>query len=316
MLLLTKFYCLLYLVTMASAYKKLRARVTDIQGKIVGGKNARITDFPYMVRLLISVNEATVACGGSYIRPMWTLTAAHCLDTNDRDTSFPPEVGNDLSRVECIMGMETKQDTDFQAIKSQNLFIHPEYFRNDSEVLNDIGLIHLEKQFELSEKVQLIATPTKKMDYSNYKVTIMGWGATGIQDRGKSITRPMILQSLTTFAHDMEDCETMTGSGHAICIGQKGEISCSGDSGGPLVFEMVVIGVCSYGFGCSGEFAVYENVYSHREWINSLAGNETCRPRECSKLRYSGGASKLLALIGVYATAFMVIVGAMYDLLK
>lgn len=262
---------LLPFITVTFAYKNLRFRSdSGISGRIVGGHAGHIDDFPFMVKLTIDLGDEEAVCGGSYIKPVWVLTAAHCLDINDSDDTYPPEVGDDLRRVKCIMGMENQWNIMYQKRRSVNLYINPMYFRNATEVFNDIGLIQLKRPFKLTSSVQMVPIPTEVIDYGGQTVTLMGWGATQKSDRPSEgiFTAPYKLQVLDTLAHDMDECANLTGSDSVICIGEEGKVSCSGDSGGPLVFNDMVIGVCSYGFGCSGQFAVYENVYSHGDWIN------------------------------------------------
>lgn len=265
-----KIYCLLLLIVVVCGYK--RVRFSGMQAKIVGGHEVKITEHPYMVKLEISSDGGAFLCGGSYIKPLWVLTASHCLDANDHDTSLPPIVGTELTRVKCIMGID---DTDtaqsVQKQRSVQLFMHPQYQRNDSFVCNDIGLIQLREPFNLSSTVQMIPTPTTSLIAGGETVTIIGWGAVG----GFLSGMPHQLQALDTIAHSIYDCKRVTESPSVICIGERGSIACSGDSGGPLIFRKTVVGVCSYGFGCGGEVAVYESVFSHREWLRNVSGEES-----------------------------------------
>lgn len=291
--------CFLAMVTVASSYKRIRYQVKEMQGKIVGGHDARIRDYPFMVRLIIDIGHASVGCGASYIRPIWVLTAAHCLDINDHDITKSPAVG-DMRRAKALMGLEDVHSQRFQTQHSKELYINPTYFRNDTEVVNDIGLILIEQKFKLSSSVEMISIPTKFIDYGGLKVTLMGWGAMLASDDEFKATIPERLQVLTTYAHNMRDCRRRTGSPSAICIGQKGKISCSGDSGGPLIYKHYVIGVCSYGFGCSGDFAVYENVYSHRDWIDSIAGIQSTRTASKAKSRSMSLVAAPYLLLFIY----------------
>lgn len=263
---------------MTHAYQKIRAHANEIQEKMEGGNDANIEDHPYFVRLIIRAENNSIACGGCYIRPRWVLTASHCLDINDYDNQKTPNVGEDKTRAKCLGGLKDSQKSGYQAISSINLFMNPNYFRNETEVLNDIGLIQLQYQFKMKSTVKLIAMPKSKIDYSGKSVLIMGWGNAGVDEKASegNETEPRKLQTLKTTVHDMKTCTERIGSPSAICLGKKGEVACSGDSGGPLIFEKLIIGICSFGFGCSGELAVYENVYTHRDWINEVAGKPSC----------------------------------------
>lgn len=53
----------------------------DAQLRIVGGSNASIEDWPFMVFIVFSKdNKVGPACGASLLSSQTVLTAAHCLD--------------------------------------------------------------------------------------------------------------------------------------------------------------------------------------------------------------------------------------------
>lgn len=44
--------------------------------RIIGGKDAKIQDHPYIVSL---ISNKTHFCAASLIDPQWALTSAHCM---------------------------------------------------------------------------------------------------------------------------------------------------------------------------------------------------------------------------------------------
>ncbi|KAK9703462.1 Trypsin [Popillia japonica] len=259
----------------SSAYKRIRYDKQGLDPKIIGGTDAKIEDFPFMVRIEIHEGGAFLICGASYIKPTWVLTAAHCIDANDGDISLPPSVPSQEDMVICIMEKDDAKQIKYQIGQSKKLIIHPGYFRNHTSVANDLGLILLQNPFSITTKAKIGKLIDTEIDYSGASVFIIGWGATKVTDTPANITQPRKLQMLKTVVHNMDECRRRTRSKATICIGKEGGISCSGDSGSPLVYNNMVIGVCSYGFGCSGETAVYGNVYNHLDWIKEVT--EGCR---------------------------------------
>ncbi|GJQ80875.1 hypothetical protein Trydic_g14133 [Trypoxylus dichotomus] len=260
---------MLYLLTIChECISYRRMDFSKLNPKIVGGTDAKIDDFPFMVRLEIAVKPPKrVGCGGSYIKPLWVLTAAHCLDINDDNSKLKPSTGDVHDRVKLIMEIDDLKRKDYQSMLSEKLCIHPDYFRNNTFVDNDVGLIKIPVPFNVTKKAQLVSMPSKEIDYSGQSVTIIGWGVMNDTDEAGNVALPSKLQKLKTTVMDMKNCSELTENEKVICIGKKGEVSCSGDSGGPLIYQEIVIGICSFGFGCSGDYAVYGNVYPYLGWI-------------------------------------------------
>lgn len=229
------------------------------------GRFDDIKDFPFMVQVKVKTDPYTIWCAGCYIRPRWVITAAHCLDVNDDNRySFPPNVGN-MQRVICIMGV--KDTANYQNLSSNKLLMHPKYFRDQKRMANDIGLVRLKSAFRFSQAVNVIAIPSVPNDYGGERVTVINWTEMGTE-MGQLMTRE-------TMTHSTGACTAHTGSNTTICIGDKNKFVCAGDSGGPIIFKGMAIGVCSYGYGCRSDFAVYENTYAHVRWIESIAGPQT-----------------------------------------
>jgi len=253
------------------------------QQKIVGGVDAWLKDFPWLVMLGPVEDDGTVGmynCGGSLITMSVVLTAAHCL--------FPQESDVQYDKLRVKIGAETRTQQDgFEEIDVIKKIAHENY-EPSPEFKNDIALLKLKHAYDNKGKefqANTICLPfdeKPKEKYLGVDVTVAGWGYT------KEDSNPAIqLQKLVTKVMPFAKCEQAhadSGSpvleANNVCAGgEKGKDSCSGDSGGPLMIERkkankprkawTQIGLVSWGIVCGtqGVPGVYTNVQHYLKWI-------------------------------------------------
>ena len=129
--------------------------------RIVGGEEAGMTDAPWQVTFIISLNENHIInillkvslrnflggishfCGGSIIADNWVVTAAHCMD------------GLSILQYDVSAGEHNIHLPDFhEEIRLiQKAIIHPNYTWNDKEY--DIGLLKLATPLKFSDYIQV-----------------------------------------------------------------------------------------------------------------------------------------------------------------
>lgn len=242
-----------------SATAAFAAPKTTLEQKIVGGVEASIGEFPFIVSLQSS--SGSHFCGGSLIRKNWVLTAAHCVQGT-------------IGRI--VIGLHDRTDVkNAEIMKPKQVIPHPKYDSSTTDF--DYALIELDKDSNYqpitlnSSEIQI---PNKGED-SQVMSTTAGWGAIkegsyGLPKTLQKVDVPLVTAKSCNASYPTKITDRM------ICAGydQGGKDSCQGDSGGPLVVEndsreQVLVGVVSWGYGCARPDlpGVYAKVNAAYSWI-------------------------------------------------
>jgi len=254
--------------------------------KIVGGEDAFLTDFPWLVMVGPVGDDGRVlqySCGGSLITMSVVLTASHCLYPS------PEQENSDVQfkKLRVKIGAETRSQQDgFEEIDVIKKIAHEKY--EPIPYKNDIALLKLKHAYDNKGKefkANTICLPFDEKPNEKYlgdPVTVAGWGWT--VNRGELADR---LQKLVTKVMPYAKCKqahadsgTPVLEANNVCAGgDKGKDSCGGDSGGPLMIERkkankprkswTQVGLVSWGIDCGTEGVpgVYTNVQHYLKWI-------------------------------------------------
>lgn len=127
------------------------------EGRIVGGSNANIGQFPWQVSLA-NVNNVHF-CGGSIINNRWILSAAHCT-IGRAAVAVRIRVGSIQRTAGGVLHHAT-------AIRT-----HPKY--NDNTLANDISTVQTANVIGFNANVQPITLASVHVGVAAARVS--GWG--------------------------------------------------------------------------------------------------------------------------------------------
>ncbi|XP_035778115.1 trypsin beta-like [Anopheles albimanus] len=242
---------------MPGAYRRFGVPSTPTrEGRIVGGVDADIANYPYQLSLRRNGGHS---CGASVIATRWALSAAHCT------FPVPP-----LTALQLVGG--TSYRTQGGVIFAiEEVVNHPDY--NDVTLEFDVCVLRVGADLTGVNISPIALDPIGTEHVSGTRAVVSGWGVTAAG------TLPDILQRIDIPLIPDNEC-VLSWPGFVaedmICAGEPGRTVCNADSGGPLVVGGFQIGVVSWGqVGCSGNLpAVFAQVAfpGIRNFISDITG--------------------------------------------
>ncbi|KAG8200316.1 hypothetical protein JTE90_028500 [Oedothorax gibbosus] len=253
----------------------------DLPSSIVGGTNAVPNSWPWMVSIYISRNGARrrFLCGGSLITKRHVLTAAHCFDTDNQQSTYTVHFGT--------VNLTSNENASFKHVRS--FTTHEKYVPR--VYYYDIAIATLSDDITFSLSASPICLPTRhelSVIVAPAKVTVTGWGHTtygGIQSKRLQQAHIQIIplnQCQESYSKLRTDGLRVGITTAMMCAGSTigGVDACQGDSGGPLVMRTggrwIQVGIVSFGYRCGvpGYPGVYTRVLSYVRWINRVLNVE------------------------------------------
>uniref|UniRef100_A0A034W8E7 Hypodermin-B n=1 Tax=Bactrocera dorsalis TaxID=27457 RepID=A0A034W8E7_BACDO len=230
-------------------------------GRIVGGSNADIRQFPHQVSLRY---KGSHFCGGSIYLSNIIVTATHCVSDED------------ATGLTIVAGSTTLLETPAVEVAVVKVIIHEKY-----NLINDydVAILVLKSNLTFSESIQPIAL-AKERPPTGTEVTVTGWGT--LEEGGAYLSNQ--LQQVQVNLADQTKCRRTyfyLVTSRMLCANVEGggKDSCQGDSGGPLIFGNELLGIVSWGSGCASSTypGVYASVPDLCDWIEATA-NEYANP--------------------------------------
>ncbi|KAL5274393.1 hypothetical protein ACFFRR_000871 [Megaselia abdita] len=247
------------LVCAFAGLNSILQKVPIPDGKIVGGHDVSIEEFPYQISMQLNGRHR---CGGSIYNERIIISAAHCVHGLSDD---------DVEKLSIVAGITKLSQTNGQRSFVEKYIIHESYKTLNNDF--DVALLVLKTPFKYNDKVRPVKLD-RRLAAKGTEVIVTGWGTT---TEGGSI--PDHLQEVVVEIIPNEECKNaykILLTSRMLCAGVEkgGKDACQGDSGGPLVNTAhELLGIVSWGFGCAQEKkpGVYASVPAVWSWIESTA---------------------------------------------
>lgn len=252
-----------------AAFKNEEKCGAFLETRVINGILATQGMFPWLVRLLVYVQESSPAtCGGTIITKSHILTAAHCIMVKNKL----------VPKVEIIYGaVDTKSK---YAIKTQakSVALHPRF--TSDEYHDDIAVLRVPKPFEFTENVRPACLDFNLGELAGKMVTVAGWGEPkkkyGPIDKLRYTKLKVVAQA---------ECQRKLRRFHfnissMMCAYMEDTDACQGDSGSAMMLRRGhryhLVAVVSHGSGCAQDLpGIYTPVKAHEDWILKTLDDES-----------------------------------------
>lgn len=276
--------------------------------KIMGGNASIEGRWSFMARIehMYKTDEGKILpyrCSGSFIAKHWILTAAHCVISTDK------KLYNPTVYLGSVYRSQMKKIT----ISPANIFIHPEYNKEDSLLTfivnyegekiekkvsaHDLALIKLtEEDVEGYDITTLKLYDLPEPPLEGTRGLILGWGYTDLSYTVSDRLYQGIIPITSYWRYEngnitLDSYRALKDEFIFVGYPNGGVLPVNGDSGGPFVVDgsyltpQVLLGVFSFfthnsdgNYGMKGDYAVYGRITKgskNEQWIQSHLTSDT-----------------------------------------
>ncbi|XP_037720413.1 seminase [Drosophila subpulchrella] len=221
----------------------------SFQTRVIGGHVTTIDKLGgYLVAMRYYNN---FICGGTLVRDLIVLTAAHCFENRDVKDGWSVEGG--ISRL-----------TDRGVRRGVKGIIKSADFRMATMNM-DVAVVLLSRPM-VGKNIGTLTLCTTPLTTGKHLV-VSGWGMTHPDNNGpdqllRTVTVPVIEKRFCRDVYRLSAAIT-DSMFCASVLGKKD--ACTYDSGGPLVYDRQVCGIVSFGIGCASRR--YPGVYTDVHYV-------------------------------------------------
>ncbi|XP_070507804.1 chymotrypsin-2-like [Chironomus tepperi] len=252
----------------------------EITPTIIGGRNATLGQFPYMVSLQAKRHIGRHGCGGGILNQRWIMTAAHCIYNIGPDEA--------IAMVGTVTLSQGGQIYDLEKLVSHPKFHNGQWrpwFQNN---WNDIGLIKTTIPIIFNEFVQPVSinrrrilrtTPGIIAGFGMYFKNITVYPDEMVMSENLQYAEMRILShfecdirtNIINFLDETYMAPVIHMKSNICTVEPKGVGICFGDSGSMLLKDGQVVGIAVSGVWLCGNGLpdIFTRVSSFTEWIDS-----------------------------------------------
>uniref|UniRef100_A0A182TQH2 Peptidase S1 domain-containing protein n=1 Tax=Anopheles melas TaxID=34690 RepID=A0A182TQH2_9DIPT len=226
-----------------------------------------------------SQRSSKYICGSTIIGERHLVTAAHCM----YDSIGNPRSANDLTTVPGMHNIDNFFDADLQERSVKKIFIHEDYYFEDSVLLDtDIAVMLIDQPLTYNNLVRPICLWQESDNLEQIvgqKGFVSGWGVTedGNAKYPSYVTATVV--DRRTCTRNLE--RLIAGNARIFCADGHGSVPCTGDSGSGLVIKRgsryYIRGIVSVGqydpntLTCARDkYVLYTDIAPFRYWLSRV----------------------------------------------